>query len=72
MEQNQSFSIESMLKCCDVKRGGGEGGNPNDINFSARTLDKAPKFELVFINNLSHDYLSCMTLLIASFPCRLC
>ena len=22
MEQNQSFSIESMLKCCDVKRGG--------------------------------------------------
>ena len=24
MEQNQSFSIESMLKCCDFKRGGRE------------------------------------------------
>ena len=46
MEQNQTLCIESMLKCCDVKRGG-KGGN-NDVNFSTRTLDKlkAPKAEV--------------------------
>ena len=45
MEQNQSFSIESMLKYCDVK-GWGRGGGicyHNDVIFSTRTLDKAPK-----------------------------
>ena len=31
MEQNESFSVESILKCCDIKRGGGEGVNVNVI-----------------------------------------
>ena len=42
MEQNQS---ESMLKCCDVERGG-RGvkwqRHDNDINLLIRTLDKVP------------------------------
>ena len=34
MEQNQSFSVESMLKCCDV-------------NFSTRTLDKPSNYNII-------------------------
>ena len=50
MEQNQSFSVESMLKCCDVKRGGGGGKKRhNDVNFSTRTLNKPPKCHVAIL-----------------------